>query len=377
MVSVLISLLAALFVRAESNVLNPTSVRVTDERVASLKIPAGFKISVLAQGLKDARMLAAGPDDDVYLTRPDQGDVVRLTLKNGKAVVETAATLPDVHGIAFDGRKVYLANISEVFVGDLVHGKINGLKRIITGLPQKKHHEKRTLLVANKRLYISIGSDCNSCVEDDDRLATILRADLDGSHLKVFAKGLRNTIGFATHPATGELWGMDHGVDTLGDDQPGEELNLIEEDVNYGWPYVTGDQIINPLMKTTPGRPGNDEQLLRMSRKPVLTYTAHSAPIGLTFVSGTMFPGDMRDDAFVAFHGSWNRKPASGYEVVRVRFEDGKPIAFEPFISGFLSADSKTQFGRPTGIAFMSDGSMVFADDSNGVVYRVTTSKSR
>lgn len=364
------TLLFSIQSQAQSHAFSASRIEATDARIASLKIPAGFKIEAFARDLKDARMLLAGPDGEVFLTRPRQGDVLRLVNENGKAAVSTALKLADVHGIAIDGKNIYVASVTDVYVGKLAGGKITGLKKIISGLPSKRHHEKRTLLVGpDKKLYISIGSDCNACVETDDRTATIMRSDLDGKNPRIFAKGLRNTIGFEANPRTGKIWGMDHGVDGLGDDQPGEELNLIEDGGDYGWPYVTSAGV-NPLMEK---RPVSDQELLKRTRMPVLTYTAHSAPIGFAFVRGSMFPKDYAEDAFVTFHGSWNRAPSSGYEVVRVHFEKGKPVRFEPFISGFLTSDGKTQFGRPTGIAFLNDGSMVFADDENGVIYRVTT----
>lgn len=200
----------------------------------------------------------------------------------------------------------------------------------------------------------------------------------DGSERKVFAGGLRNTIGFGWHPKTGELWGMDHGIDDLGDDKPPEELNRIEEGANYGWPFLWGDNQPNPVRDPANVGKGSMAEWQKKCKPPVLTYTAHAAPLGMVFYPAGVsqphaFPKEYTDDAFVAFHGSWNRKPPRGYEVCRVRFNDkGQPTKFEPFLTGFLQDDGTKMIGRPCGLAVANDGSLLVGDDLNGVIYRVS-----
>src|SRR5690606_35899378 len=171
---------------------------------------------------------------------------------------------------------------------------------------------------------------CNACNETNPENATILRASADGKSRTIFAAGLRNTIGFDWHPDTGELWGMDHGIDYLGDDEQQEELNLLRSGKRYGWPHVYGAGHIHP--QTTPAGELDKQQWKQISEPMRLGYTAHAAPMQMVFYRGGQFPAEYRGDAFVAQRGSWNRDPPSGYEVVRIRFRDGQPTAFEPFL---------------------------------------------
>ncbi len=197
----------------------------------------------------------------------------------------------------------------------------------------------------------------------------MVRVKPDGTGQQIFAKGLRNTIGFAFHPQTRELYGFDHGIDWLGDTGQREEFNLIREGAHYGWPYVYENGKANPA-----DEPPGDTTHAEYAKKttfPVLTYDAHSAPMAMVFYTGNAFPEAYRNSAFVALHGSWNRKEPSGYKVVRVRFENGKPAAIEDFLTGFLTESKREQFGRVCGIAQHPDGSLLISDDDNGVLYRV------
>ena len=161
---------------------------------------------------------------------------------------------------------------------------------------------------------------------------------------------------------------MDHGIDWLGDDAQPEELNKIVEDKHYGWPYHYGANIPNPHSDPTAGI--EKSEWAKVSVPIVLGYTAHSAPMQMSFYTGTQFPAIYQGDAFVSMRGSWNRKPPSGYEIVRINFKDGKPTAIEPFVRGFLTTEG--QHGRPCGNAIAKDGSLLFTDDRNGVIYRVS-----
>jgi Raf kinase inhibitor-like YbhB/YbcL family protein len=214
-----------------------------------------------------------------------------------------------------------------------------------------------------------VGSTCNACNESNPENATILRVAPDGKSRVIWANGLRNTIGFDWHPRTGELWGFDHGIDFLGDDAQPEELNHIVRGRQYGWPHVWGEGGITPW--TNP--PGQiSKQLWRQLSEPmILGYTAHAAPMQFKFYRGGSFPANYVGDAFATMRGSWNRKPASGYEIVRVRFSNGVPQSIEPFVSGFLSDGGTTHFARPVGLEIAHDGSLLMADDANGVIYRI------
>jgi glucose/arabinose dehydrogenase len=262
--------------------------------------------------------------------------------------------------------------ITEVLRADLMpDGSLGPPTLLIGDLPDSGGHDRRTLGVGPDRmLYVSVGSSCNACVEKNPELATILRATPDGRSRSVFASGLRNSMAFDWEPTTGALWAADNGIDNLGDDQQPEELNQVREGKRYGWPHVYGRGDINE--QTPPPAGSSREQWRSQSEPMVIGYTAHTAPMQLVFYRGASFPADYAGDAFLSFHGSWNRQPASGFEVVRVRFADGQAQSFEPFLSGFLVDGGRHQFGRPMGLAVMDDGALLVADDSNGVLYRVS-----
>jgi glucose/arabinose dehydrogenase len=358
----------------ERAVFRPELRPFSDARFAGLEVADGFEINVYARDVGQARMLAVH-GDHVYLTRPMQGDVMRFVDGDGDGVAESSATvatdLPNVHGIAFDGDTVYLATDKSVFRASVTpEGDFDGLGDIIDDLPDGGQHPRRTLGVGpDSALYISVGSSCDACAETNPEHATILRATLDGATRSVFAEGLRNTIGFGWHPETGELWGMDHGSDFRGSDLPPEELNRIASGEDYGWPYCFGDRRVDPVIDDPPGT--TKEDYCSMTAPSVLENQAHGAPIGMVFYDALSFPEEYRGDAFIALHGSWNRFPATGYKVARIRFDAGEPVAFEDFVSGFLIEDGEAQFGRPAGIAVAPDGSLLFSDDDNGMIYRV------
>jgi glucose/arabinose dehydrogenase len=363
-------------VQVIGHVLEPAKLPPTEDTTARLQVPSGFRVSRFADGLGKPRMLAVSPAGHVYVTRRETGDVLLLHDADGDGradVRHVVARRPQVHGIALSDSRAYLATVKEVFVADIASdGRFGEPRRIIDDLPDGGQHPNRTLAIGpDGMLYVSVGSTCNACPETNPEHATLLRARPDGRSRTIFASGLRNTIGFGWHPETRELWGMDHGIDWLGDDEQKEELNLLVDGEQYGWPYIYADSRHNPQ----PEPPGelSMEEWAKMSRPPVLLYTAHSAPMQLAFYGGAQFPPEYRGDAFVAMRGSWNRKPPSGYEVVRIRFEQGKPVAFEPFATGFLvEQDGGWAFiGRPTGVAVAADGALLVSDDTNGVVYRI------
>jgi Raf kinase inhibitor-like YbhB/YbcL family protein len=248
---------------------------------------------------------------------------------------------------------------------------------IISDLPDAGQHPNRTMAIKNGKLYISVGSTCNACDESNEESATMLVTDLDGKNRKIYASGLRNTIGFGWHPVSNKLFGMDHGIDWLGDDEQMEELNEITEGKKYGWAYVYADGKINPQDDPPADLGLTSEDWAQQSVNPVLMYTAHSAPMQMLFYTGSQFPAEYRNDAFVAMRGSWNRIPPSGYEVVRIHFDDaGNPQRFEPFLTGFLvkggSPNGKdAHFARIAGIAQTRDGSILVSDNTNNIIYRV------
>lgn len=375
----------------------------TDERIAQLRVPAGFRVRVFARDLVNPRMLAVGPDGSVYVTSPMTSQVLRLVDRDGdgqatgsteRAVVVSsgqAADLEGVHGITIDAGRVYLASVRAVYAATLANGSFTGLERLVGDLPDGGQHANRTLAVGpDRKLYVSVGSTCNACNESNSEHATLLRLELDGRPAanpeqpghpmrahnplatlspRVFASGLRNTLGFDWHPQTGQLIGADHGSDGLGNDIPNDELDTIVGGGSYGWPYCWGDRATDPTVDD-PSPALSKEAYCATTQPMTLGLPAHSAPIGLVFYRGAQFPADYRGDAFVTFRGSWNREVPTGFKVVRIRFQNG--YAIEDFLTGFLIENGAAQFGRLAGLAVDAAGALLIAEDSNGVIYRVS-----
>ncbi len=365
-------------VSATVSVDKPAKVEATPERMRALKVPSGFTVTPFAQGLQNVRVIAVDPQGRIYATRRDQGDVILLKDedRDGRADAPAQSVLsrPGAHGLAIRDNKLYLATVKEIFVADIrPDGTLGPATMLLGDLPDGGQHPNRTLAFGpDGMLYISVGSSCNACNETNPEHATMLRATPDGKMRVIIATGLRNTIGYDWHPRTGELWGMDHGIDFLGDDEQAEELNLIEQGRQYGWPHVYGDGRIYP--QSTPQGAITKQEWKTLSTPMTLGYTAHAAPMQMVFYRGTQFAPEYQGDAFVTMRGSWNRRPPSGYEVVRVRYRDGRPQKIEPFLTGFLTDGGKTHFARPMGLAVAADDALLVGDDANGVIYRVAYS---
>ena len=370
----------------DGKIFRPAELEPTAERRAQLKLPPGFEISVFAEKLGKPRMLAVAPDGRVYVTRRGpKGDVLLLRDTDGDGKAEppiTVATIPHVHGIALRENTLFLAAVRELYRATVKpDGTLEKPEAIIRDLPDAGQHPNRTLAFSPKgELFLSVGSTCNAAPEPNPENATMLVVKPDGSSRAIFASGLRNTIGFAWHPASGELFGMDHGIDWLGDDGNREELNHLQRGKKYGWPFVYEDGKANPGDNPKEHTGLTWEEYAKTCENPVLTYTAHAAPMALHFYTGKNFPEEYRGDAFVTFHGSWNRGQPSGYNITRVKFaKDGKKPAagasataeFTDFLTGFYLPAEKGQFGRPCALAELPDGSLLLSDDGAGTLYRI------
>jgi Raf kinase inhibitor-like YbhB/YbcL family protein len=356
------------------HVFKPAKVEATPDKVAQIKAPPGFKVTLFATGLKNARVLAVAPNGNIYLSRRDQGDVLLLRM-DAKGEQQGTPTIvahrSGAHGLAVHENKLYIATVKQLFVADIQSdGNLGPLKLLIKDLADAGQHADRTIAFGpDGQIYMSVGATCNACNEDNPENATMLRITPDGKTRRIFATGLRNTIGFDWNPATGELWGLDNGIDFLGDDAQPEELNKIEYGKQYGWPHVYGAGDINP-QSTPPGGTTKEEWKAR-SVPQVLGYTAHAAPMQFVFYKARSFPSEYVGDAFATMRGSWNRAKASGYEIVRIHFVDGQPQSIEPFVSGFLTDNGTTHIARPMGLAVARDGSLLMADDANGGIFRI------
>jgi glucose/arabinose dehydrogenase len=346
---------------------SPERVAFDESLLSRLSLPPGFTVDVFARDLGGVRVLVAAPDGTVYASVPSAGRVLRL--RNG--TVETALEgYPGVHGLALGDGTLYFATPTTVYSAPLGADGTPGTPRVLTdGLPSGGNHQAPGLGIGpDGRLYLTLGSSCNACEEASPERAAMLV--LENGSRRVFASGLRNTMGFDWQPATGALYGADQGVDLRGDDLPPEEINRLRDGGDYGWPFAYGKQVPDRLTPFDP--PGTTKEAFAATTEPsVLELPAHSSPIQLRFYNGTAFPAEYRGDAFVTLHGSWNRNPPNGYRVARLHLSaSGDPEGYDDFLTGFLY-DGNRVFGRPAGLAVLPDGALLVGDDFNGVVYRV------
>ena len=342
------------------------SVQV-DERTLSTapaRVPTGFRVETLARGLSDVRMMAFSPDGRLFATQTEQGRVVVVPMGQGTPTAwATGRNQP--HGIAFHQGYLYVADTNAVLRWPYHPGaaRAPGAPQRIATLPSGAGHFTRTLgFGPDGKLYVSVGSSCNICIESNPHRAAILQMNPDGSGLRVYASGLRNAVGF-TWDSQGRMWATDNGTDRMGDNFPPEELDLIREGAFYGWPFAHGNRVPDPRYGS-----GHRDMVARTT-PPSFTFTAHSAPLGLAFYYGNQFPAQYHGDLFVALHGSWNRSTPSGFKVVRVHFENGVPKSVTDFVTGFGLGNSA--WARPVGVIAASDGSLLITDDKGGRIFRV------
>jgi glucose/arabinose dehydrogenase len=339
-------------------------------------VPAGFHINVFAQGFMVPRFLAVAPDGDIFLADTGAGKVYILRdPQHSGGAAQTGMFVDGLKrpfGIAFHDDYVYVGNTNEVirFRYDKQTSKRLGAAEHILDLPAGGGHFTRTLAFSRdgQKLYVSVGSSSNLDFEKDARRAAVLVCDPDGKNSRIFASGLRNAVGLAVEPQTGEVWVSVNERDELGDDLPPDYFTAIKEGGFYGWPYSYIGGNVDP--RVMPQKP----DLVAKAIIPDVLLGAHVAPLQFAFYTGKQFPESYRGGAFVAEHGSWNRASRAGYQVAFVGFKDGKASADPvPFLTGLVpDPGGKNVNGRPVGVAVAPDGSLLVSDDGAGVVYRVS-----
>ena len=336
------------------------------------RVPEGFKVAVFARGFQEPRWLAVAPDGDIFVADSAAGQVIVLRDQAAaRAVFADHLAMP--FGIAFHADYVYVANTNEVvrFRYDPGTSRRLGDAEHILDLPGMGYHQHWTRSLAfsgdGKRLFVSVGSETNVSVESDPRRAAILVADPDGRNMRVYASGLRNAVGVATDPQTGQLWATVNERDDIGDDTPSDYFTHIVEGGFYGWPYSYLGAHVDNRVAAKPG-------LVARAIVPDLLLGAHVAPLQFAFSEGTQFPPLYRHGVFVAEHGSWNRRVRSGYQVVFIPFRNSSPAGeATPFLSGLVpDPAAKPVYGRPVGVAVDRNGSLLISDDGGGLIWRVS-----
>lgn len=353
------------------------------ETASGLTVPRGFGVELLAEGLFAPRRLIIAPGAtparyDLFIAESKANRVSVLRIEQGKVARKATflSGLDQPYGMAFGQNSFYLANTDSVLrfpfkTGDL---SASGAGQKIADLTEGGYnqHWTRNLLFSRdgKKLFVTVGSSCNTCEEDDSQRAAISEMSPDGSGKRVFASGLRNPVGVALRPGTNDLWTVVNERDNLGDDVPPDYLTSVQPGAFYGWPYAYTD--IDRRISPDPNY-GDNAQMASKTIAPDVPVQAHSAALGLAFypLQGGNFPASYRGDAFVAFHGSWNRSAKTGYKIVRVDFEAGKPKSVSDFVTGYLKADGQT-WGRPVDVQVAPDGSLLFSDDGGGKIWRVS-----
>lgn len=335
--------------------------------VSVLRAPAGFHLTILAQ-VKSPRLMTFSPGGALLATSTGEGQVYAIPdpKPTGRAerVVTALQELNAPHGIAFHNGKLYVAETNAVRRYDWDEASLRASNpQLVTQLPGGGGHYTRSLLFANGKLYVSVGSSCNVCGEKDKRRAAVLEFNQDGSGERIFASGLRNAVGLALNSKTGTVWTTENGRDWLGDDVPPDEINdLGANGGNFGWPNCYSHLPTDALCRGTV--------------PPRVKLQAHSAPLGSAFYTGSMFPPEYRGDLFVALHGSWNRSIPTGYKVIRIKLSDkSEPQGVEDFITGWIRPGETRKgvwMGRPVGMVVGPDGALYISDDAAGAIYRVT-----
>jgi glucose/arabinose dehydrogenase len=340
----------------------------TDKVVANVRLPPGFKLEVYTDRVPSARSMALGQSGSLFVgTRT--GEVYAVTgdptAKTPPVVKVIARQMNVPNGVAFRDGALYVAEVNRILRFDAIESSLDTLpapKVVRDDLPRDRHHGWRYIAFGpDGRLYVPIGAPCNVCNEPN--YGVITRMNPDGSGREVFARGVRNSVGFAWHPQTQEMWFTDNGRDWLGDEQPPCELNLAPRaGLDFGFPYCHGRNTKDPDF-------GNLGECSRMT-PPVQALGAHVAPLAVKFYTGQMFPEDLRNRVFIAEHGSWNRGEKSGYRITTVKLSGNKAVAYEPFVTGFNQDDEV--FGRPVDLLMLADGSMLVSDDTAGAIYRIS-----
>lgn len=352
--------------------------------LSTLTLPAGFSADVFAEKVENARTMVRGPQGTIFVGSRTAGKVHAVIDRDGdfKAdrVVVIASGLNQPNGLAMRNGALYVATAGQLLRFDDIETQLDAPPKPVTvsnDLPNPKagHTWKFIAFGPDELLYMSVGAPCNVCLSPP-LVSAIVRMKPDGSEMEVFAEGVRNSVGFDWHPVTGELWFTDNGRDMLGDDVPGDELNVAPKaGLHFGFPYCHQGDVTDPEFGT--------QRACSTTEAPAQRLDAHVAAIGFTFYTGDMFPSTYKNAAIIAEHGSWNRTPPSGYRVMVARTDGRRVTSYEPLVEGFLPGmkegtapggwgAGKAAQGRPADVLQLPDGSVLVSDDSGNRLIRIS-----
>ena len=345
-------------------------------------VPAGFRVTVFADSVQNARDMALGPRGTVFVGSMFAGKVYALIGRNGdhKAdrMVVIASGLNQPNGVAVHNGALYVATNSKILRFDDIEQHLDAPPTPVVvrdSLPNSSagHTWKFIAFGPDNLLYMSVGAPCNVCLPPP-MVSTILRMKPDGSNLEVFAEGVRNSVGFDWQPVTHELWFTDNGRDMMGDDVPNDELNVAwKRGLHFGFPYCHEGDVPDPEF--------GKQRSCSTTEPPVQKLGAHVAAIGFTFYTGNMFPASYKNAAIIAEHGSWNRSTPSGYRVMVAHTAGRRVTGYEPLLEGFMPnaasapggrGAARAAIGRPADVLQMPDGSILISDDTGNRILRVS-----
>ncbi|MGA2428818.1 MAG: sorbosone dehydrogenase family protein, partial [Candidatus Acidiferrum sp.] len=341
-------------------------------------VPAGFQISIFASDFKEPRWLTVAPNGDIFLADTHGGAIYILRDPEHSGGAQQRETflsrLDEPFGIVFHDDYIYVGDTNAVlrYKFDPKTSKRLGEAEKLMDLPRGGHSTRALVFSADgKHLFVSVGSKSNVDIEKDSRRAAITICDPDGKNARLYATGLRNPVGLALEPTTGQLWTSVNERDGMGDDLPPDYFTSVKDGGFYGWPYSYIGDNVDP--RVNPQKP----ELVAKAIIPDVLLGSHRAPLQFAFYTGNQFPASYQGGAFIAEHGSWNRSTRAGYQIVFVPFKDGQPSGDpQPFLTGLVPDPKKGNVnGRPVGVTVAPDGSLLFSDDGAQVVYRISVSK--
>lgn len=339
--------------------------RIGGDLASELTATDGFAIHIFTRGLSGPRDLAISPGGALLVSEPGAGKIQAFALpKREKKTILTGLVRP--HGIAFYQQYLVVAEEERVVRYRFDETTLSATQdKVLFPLPKGGRHRSRSITFDPQgKMYVSVGSTCDVCVEKDERLSAVLVSDIDGTTPRVYARGLRNSVFLTTEPTTGSIWATEMGRDFLGDALPPDEINRIEEGKDYGWPNCYGKQIFDPKGIS------KDSSICQKTQASLYDLPAHVAPLGLTFINSVQFPQHDQGDLLVAYHGSWNSTTPVGYKVVRLDVEDSRVVGATDFITGFIASTGVR--ARPVDLVFDASGNLFISDDHSDTIYVVS-----